>query len=220
MSSPIIIAVASAKGGCGKTTTAILLGAELALSGHRVQILDADINQHAAAFGQRATIQGLGVTADIHEGNLLPAMRAAVEQGAEIIITDLPGGTSLLAFKAFQKSHLVLIPAQASLPDVKDAVKTVAQVDDAQEMVGYAIPRLLLWTRLPAGFESRAARHVREHVEQMGHPLMQVALMERAPYREMHLTGQVPRQSEPDSKAAANVTALADELLRHLGAQA
>jgi len=49
-----IVSIASAKGGVGKSTLAILLGAEFALNGYRVTLLDCDLNQHAAAFGIKA----------------------------------------------------------------------------------------------------------------------------------------------------------------------
>ena len=48
------ISIASAKGGCGKTTLAIFLGTELALDGYKVALLDCDVNQHATAFGGKA----------------------------------------------------------------------------------------------------------------------------------------------------------------------
>jgi chromosome partitioning protein len=216
---PIIIAIASAKGGCGKTTLAILLGTELALDGHRTRVLDADMNQHAAAFGQAADITGFSVAADITETNVLPAIRQAEADGMDVIIIDLPGGSSVLALKAMQRAHLVLIPMQASLPDVKDAVKTIAQVDDAGDAARYTIARALVWTRVPAGFESLSARHVRQHVEGLGLPLFHAALMERAAYREMHLTGRPPRQADGKGAAAATVTALTAELLRRLAEQ-
>lgn len=215
----IVIAVASAKGGCGKTTLAILLGTELALDGHRTRILDADVNQHAAAFGRLAKIDGFAVAGDITEGNVLPAIKLAEADGVDVVIVDLPGGTSVLALKAMQRAHLVLIPAQASLPDVKDAVKTVAQVDDAQDLARFPIARAVVWTRVPTGFESRAARHVRQHVESLGLPIFDAALLERAAYREMHLTGAPPRQADPTGAAAATVSAIAAELLRTLHAQ-
>jgi chromosome partitioning protein len=44
------ISIASAKGGCGKTTLSLLLGTELALEGYKVALLDCDVNQHATAF--------------------------------------------------------------------------------------------------------------------------------------------------------------------------
>ena len=56
-----VVSIASDKGGVSKTSTALLLGAELALDGYQVSILDCDINQQAAAFGAKAKIPGLSV---------------------------------------------------------------------------------------------------------------------------------------------------------------
>ena len=56
-----VVSIASDKGGVSKTSTAILIGAELALDGYRVSILDCDINQQAAAFGSKADINRLTV---------------------------------------------------------------------------------------------------------------------------------------------------------------
>jgi chromosome partitioning protein len=44
------------------------------------------------------------------------------------------------------------------------------------------------------------------------------ALVERAAFRELHLTGQTPRQTDPKSAAAANVAAITQELLTRLAA--
>lgn len=210
-----IISVASAKGGCGKTTLALLLSAELALDGYQVSLLDSDLNQHASAFGRRADIPGLSILPDIDEANVLASLRHA-EASCDVVLIDLPGGSSTLALKALQRSHFVLVPTQASLPDVRDAVKTVAQIDDAQDLARAPIARALIWTRLLPGFESRAARHVRESVEGKGLPVLGSAIMERAAFREIHISGQVPRQSDPNGSAAANVSALTREVLARL----
>jgi chromosome partitioning protein len=209
------IAIASAKGGCGKTTLALLLGAELALDDYRVTLLDSDLNQHASAFGRKAAIPGFSVVPDIEEKNVLAALRQA-EAGADVVLIDLPGGSSTLALKALQRSHLVLVPAQASLPDVRDAIKTIAQIDDAQDLARAPIARAVVWTRLPSGFESRAARHVRESLEATAVPVLRSAVMERAAFREMHISGRVPRQDDPAGTAAANVAALTREVLDRL----
>src|SRR5690242_3838904 len=64
------ISIASAKGGCGKTTLGILLGTELALEGYKVALLDCDVNQHATAFGKKARIDGFAVVPSIDEGTV------------------------------------------------------------------------------------------------------------------------------------------------------
>lgn len=210
-----VVSLASAKGGVGKSTLALLLGAEFALEGYRVTILDCDLNQHASAFGLKAKMPGLQILPDIGETEMLKALREA-EADHDVVLIDLPGGSSTLALKALQRSHLVLVPTQPSLPDARDAMKTIAQIDDAQELARIPIARALVWTRFLPGFESKVARHVRQGMEAEEVPILKTALMERAAFRAIHLTGEVPRQFEPGGPAATNVGALTREVLEHL----
>jgi chromosome partitioning protein len=215
-----VVSIASAKGGCGKTTTSILIGAELALRHDlRVALLDSDVNQHASAFGKKASITGLMIIPAIDEQNVLPALREAEDKN-DIVLIDLPGGSSTLALKAMQRSHFVLVPTQMSLLDARDAMKTVTQIDDAQELVRLPIARALLWTRVLSTFESRAARRVRTDLEQIGQNkgnlhIMKSALMERTAFREMLLTNRVPRQ-DGTGVATENVEAVTIEVLEQL----
>jgi chromosome partitioning protein len=213
------LSIASAKGGCGKTTLAILLGCELALDGYKVALLDCDLNQHASAFGLKSKIDGFTVIPNVTEANVLGEIKKA-EGEQDIVLIDLPGGSSTLALKALQRSHFVVVPTQASLPDVRDALKTMAQIDDAQDLARAPIARVMVWTRLLPGFESRSARHVRESLEGQGGEVIKAALMERAAFREIHITGQVPRQSDPTGTAAGNIATISAEILARLSSLA
>ena len=216
-----VVSIASAKGGCGKTTTGILLGAELALNhGYKVALLDSDVNQHASAFGKKAKIPNLTIMASIDEENVLGKLREA-EKNNDIVLVDLPGGSSTLALKAMQKSHFVLVPTQMSLMDVRDAMKTIAQIDDAEDLAKSPIARAILWTRVPQTFESRAAKRVRSDLEKVQEKnpnltIFQAALMERTAFREMLFTSKVPSQELATSPAANNIDAIAKEVLAHL----
>jgi len=192
-----------------------LLGAELALDGYKVTLLDCDLNQHASLFGKKANLPRLTIVGDVTETNVLSELRKA-EAERDVVLIDLPGGSSTLALKALQRSHFVLVPTQASLPDVRDAMKTIAQIDDAQELARTPIARAIVWTRFLPGFESKSARHVRESLEAQGVSILKSALMERAAFREIHITGHVPRQVDPDSAAATNITAISSEVLERL----
>jgi chromosome partitioning protein len=216
-----VISIASAKGGCGKTTTSILLGAELALKqGYKVALLDSDVNQHATAFGKKAQIPNLAIIPAIDEQNVLQALRDAEERN-DIVLIDLPGGSSTLALKAMQRSHFVLVPTQMSLMDARDAMKTVAQIDDAQDLARLPIARAILWTRVLPTFESRAAKRVRTDLEKVQQKkpnlkILKSTLMERAAFREMLFTSKVPRQESDTTPAAQNIEAVTKELLMHL----
>lgn len=210
-----VVSIASAKGGCSKTTLAVGIGVELALEGYTVTVLDADLNQHASKFGEKAQISNFTVIGEVNEGNILAQMKAAYET-ADMILVDLPGGSSMVAVKALTKSHFVLIPTQHSILDARDAMKTVAQVDDAQELGRYPIPRSLIWTRVMPGFESMSARRVRGDMENLNVPIFNSVLMNRAAFQEMFLRGQVPRQFKPDGREAANLGAVTAELVGKL----
>lgn len=210
-----VITIASIKGGVGKTTLAILLSTELALEGYRVAMLDCDLNQHGVAFADKADIPQFTVVGDVDENNVLPRLREARETN-DLVVIDLPGMSSTLALKAYQRSDLVLIPSRTSLPDLRDAIRTNTQVDDAQDLRGSSIARSIVWTCIAAGFESRASRHVREAVEGRGIPVLARGLMDRTAYRELHITGRVPRQVDPRSPPAENVSHLTDEILRFM----
>lgn len=213
-----VISMASAKGGVGKTSLTLGLATELALQGVRVAILDADLNQHSSSFGAKANIDGFEVIGEITEANVLAQIKAA--QSFDLVIVDLPGGSSLLALKAMQRSHLVLIPTQMSLFDARDAMRTVAQVDDAGEPLERVIPRAVLWSRVPAGFESLAARKVREFIEEQGVPIFRSRMMQRAAMLEMVLTGRAVSQIDPGSKGAQDLLAIATEVMDRLQALA
>jgi len=141
------------KGGPGKTTTALLFAADVALDGYRTVVIDTDINQQAAAFINKASISSLSVIPDIREETVVQAIQKA-EAENDIVIVDLPGGSSMLAIKALCLSHLVIIPSQPNLPDVKAAMKTVAQVNDAEAMMRSPIARVLVWTRFKPGLRA------------------------------------------------------------------
>src|SRR4051812_17890827 len=210
------VSLASAKGGVGKSSLAILLGSELALAkGWKVALLDSDLNQHSLAFGKRAKIPGFNVIGGISEDNILPTLRQA-EAENDVVIIDLAGGSSTLALMALQRSHFVLVPTQTSLPDTRDAMKTAAQIDNAQELARMTIGRALIWTRVPTQFESRESKHLRKSLEGRGVKILKTALMERNAIRTIHMTGKVPWQVNPKDKAAENVAQIAEELLQQL----
>src|SRR4051812_20043243 len=87
-----VVSIASAKGGCSKTTLAVGIGTELALDGYTVVVLDADLNQHATIFGEKASasVPNFKVIGEVNEQNILQRMREIHGQ-ADMVMIDLPG---------------------------------------------------------------------------------------------------------------------------------
>ena len=59
---PVVIAVATPKGGAGKTMTVILLACESARNGHRVLIVDADPQASASNWWAKSRRDGAKLT--------------------------------------------------------------------------------------------------------------------------------------------------------------
>jgi chromosome partitioning protein len=206
-----IIAFASSKGGPGKTTCVICLGTELALAGHTVALIDADPNQHLQAWGSLAAHDRVEVVGGASEENILDRIREAAAR-SDFVLVDLEGTANNALTYAVSKADLVIVPAQPSRMDLQEAYRAAALVERAGEVVERPIPYRILLSKMPV-LATRAAKHAREQLEQSGIPVFATEVLERTAFREMSFHGQSPSEIAPDSNAALNVRALADEVI-------
>lgn len=219
-----VIALASVKGGVGKTSALLSLASDLVLSGSRVSVLDADPNGHASRIGakmaKRLNGSAFSATGGVTEANILATIKQARTE-VDYVLVDLPGVSSKLTLLGLARSDLVIIPVQASEMDIHDALQTVENVKQAAEAADRTIAACFLLSRWPVTIESRAAKETRKRLTTKAPdvPVLQTPLMDRTALKEMTFNGAPPRLTDPAGNAAANVSSICQEVLALLGAK-
>lgn len=207
----MILTFASSKGGVGKSTACAAIACALALEGARVLIIDLDQNRTLGRWAKKAAVDGLTVSA-IETEKFGGFFRDSEASGAyDHICIDLPGTREVTLFKALARSDLVIIPAQASEPDLREALVVVGDIRDVGATTGRKIPYRLLLTKV-FPLRTRVTDFAYAELERHGLPLFRTAMVERAAYREMFLNGQPPTLSEPGKGAGMEVSALLAEI--------
>ena len=213
----MIVTFASSKGGVGKSTTCAAVASTLALSGEKVLLIDLDQNRTLDRWARRAPLDGLTVKAI--EPSKFSAFLREQEASAEFdhICIDLPGSREVTLFKALARSDLVIIPAQASEPDLREALVVVGDIRDIAETTGRQIPYRLLLTKVYP-LRTRVTDYAYAELERHGLPLFRTALVERSAYREMFLNGRPPTLTEKGKGAGLEIESLVGEI-RGIAAQ-
>lgn len=207
----MILVFASSKGGVGKSTTCAALGAALALEGARVLILDLDQNRTVHRWSRKTAIAGLTVEA-VSPTSFTSALKT--HQGAgdfDHILIDLAGAREVTLFKAIARADLVVIPAQASEPDIREALVIAGDVRDVEDTAGRKIAYRLLLTKMYP-LRTRVTDFAYAELARLGLPMFKTVLVERTAYREMFLNGDPPTRAEPSKGAGLEIATLLDEI--------
>lgn len=146
----MILTVTGAKGGTGKTTTAVALAAELAARGYRVALRDLDTQASATlALGLEPVPDPWGAEALEAAGGavrLYPGGRAvaatteaearerlsAAAHGADLLVLDCPPHLDALALAALEAATLAVVPLRPSaldLPSWRDVAALVERLE-------------------------------------------------------------------------------------------
>ncbi|MCB1509279.1 MAG: ParA family protein [Hyphomicrobiaceae bacterium] len=207
----MIISFASSKGGVGKSTCCAAIAAKLAQDGDRVLVLDLDFNQTVARWGRKTALAGLTVEAVEPDAFTATFREKTGGSTFDHILIDLAGTREATMLKAMARSDLVIIPAQASEPDLREALVIVDDIKDVIEAGAKRVRYRVLLTKLfplPTRVTLFAHREIKRH----GLPTFKAGLVERASYREMFLNGRSPTEAEPKGKAAREIERLTDEI--------
>lgn len=212
------IAIASPKGGAGKSTTAVILGTELAHAGVPVTMLDCDPNKSLTLWaGRGAMPDRIKVLTDITESDIIKTIREHDRDG-QIVIVDLEGVASRLMSRAISQADLVITPMRATTLDAMIGARTIALIQEEEEALGRSIPFAIVFTMTKA-VRSKQHSGIEASLSDQGVDVIKPELMERAAFSSFFEFGgdlySMPAQGKIEN-AQENASAFAKAVFERL----
>lgn len=215
-----IIAVANLKGGVGKSTIAQNLGVSLRGLGHKVCLVDTDVEQKSTVeWGERRQARELP---DIHMA-LASEDRLArdineLAKTHDFVIVDGSPALSEVATKIMMVADLVVVPVMPSGNDYGALEKFLARYDDVKAMLesrGMALELSVVMN----GYNDRIIvnRAVYEAIKKLEVKIFNTEIGHRAAYQEANLVGMGVAELG-DRKASQEIETLTQEILALLRA--
>jgi chromosome partitioning protein len=213
-----VIAVASPKGGSGKSTASVILGTELAHVGADVVLLDCDPNHSISIWAERSALPPrISVQSEVGESEIVRTIKHQDADG-RIVIVDLEGVASRLVSRAISQADLVLTPMRATTLDATVGVRALALVEEEDEALGRPIKHSVVFTMTRA---IRSKQHVAIETSLIGQGVDVITppLMERAAFSALFEFGgdlrTMPAQGNMEP-AAANAAQFARAVYQRL----
>ena len=206
-----VIAVLNQKGGSGKTTIATHLARALQLGGSDVVLVDSDPQGSArdwAAVREDQPVPVIGIDRPTSERDLTTLARK------DFVVIDGAPQAADLAVSAIKAANFILIPVQPSpydiwaTADLVDLVKSRIEVTDGKLQAAFVVSRAIKGTRIGA--------EITEALRGYGLPVLESRITQRVSYPSTAAGGTTVSDAEPDSEAAREVMALANEIKKLL----
>ncbi len=184
-----IIAIASTKGGAGKTTLARLILGRSALSGLKAAALDADFNHTLTDWVTTAARSPITVRHELDETKIVPLV-SELHEAHDVVVIDTAGAASQATIFAIGCADLVLVPVTPSSADIVEAIKTVNLIKSAAQMMRKEIPTRVVLTAVQPG--TNIAEHIEKEIAKAKLPLLDTRLHRLVAFQEMSFTGIPP----------------------------
>jgi chromosome partitioning protein len=194
------VAVISQKGGAGKTTLALHMAVAAELAGYSTVLIDMDPQGTAEAWSEWRK-EAPPAVIPAKTATLTRTLERAAGHGAEFAVIDTPPLAEAEARAAAKSADLVLVPCRPNAFDLH-SIRTTTDLTKFA-----AKPAFALFNAGPAA-AARLYTETTELVIEIGMKVAPVRLSERATFRHATGSGQAAQETEPQGKAAGEVTAL------------
>lgn len=204
----LTLALASSKGGVGKSSLACSLAAELRQSGRSVTLIDADPQGGTSAWhAAGGPLRDIPLIAE-PTPRVAAVARKAAEDGTVII--DAAGFATQTTVAVIEAADIVLIPTRASSLDALRAIETARLTAEIAKATRRKVRVLAV---LNAVVSAAIVQHIRSELEAAGVRVAATEIRGRTAFAVAALTGSAPCwMGSSAAKAAQEVAALADEL--------
>src|SRR3954463_4438007 len=183
------IAMVTPKGGAGKSTSAVILGTEIARRGAAVTIIDADPNKPLSEWArQPGRPENLTVLAEVTEENIIEEIESAAQK-TPFVIVDLEGTASMTVAYAISRADLVIIPTQPSQLDSKQAAKAVLLIKQQEKAFRKNIPFAILYTRTSPAIRTKNLSNIQEQFQKYQIQAFRTHLHEREAFKSLFAFG-------------------------------
>ncbi len=204
-----IIAVATSKGGAGKSTSVCCLALYFASQGIKVGILDCDPNGTLTRWhGKGGALSQLPIISEVDEKQIISSI-ASLTASNDIVLVDCPGFNSQVMVYALGVANLVLVPVMTDEANLFEAIRTKMLVDWASSATNRPIEVRGFLSRIKS---SNLVAHSRNELEKAGVQMLKASVSDRIAFQEATYFGSSPLIDEPSSGAARDVIALALEV--------